>query len=107
MIVKIMNKKTMPATWLTENNVVYIGRPSPLGNPFIIGKDGTRDEVIAKYSKWLYHNAQTDHRIRSALDAILQLSKTNEVIHLVCWCAPYPCHGDVISMWLREHEKDN
>jgi len=24
----------------------YIGRPSKWGNPFEIGKDGTRDEVI-------------------------------------------------------------
>ena len=32
----------------------YIGRPSPLGNPFAIGRDGTRDEVIAKYREWLY-----------------------------------------------------
>ncbi|WP_129677783.1 DUF4326 domain-containing protein [Candidatus Chloroploca sp. Khr17] len=23
----------------------YIGRPSPLGNPFVIGRDGTRAEV--------------------------------------------------------------
>jgi hypothetical protein len=28
---------------------VYIGRPSKWGNPFQIGRDGTRDEVIAKY----------------------------------------------------------
>jgi hypothetical protein len=27
---------------------VYVGRPSKWGNPFVIGRDGTRDEVIAK-----------------------------------------------------------
>jgi len=27
---------------------VYIGRPSKWGNPFVIGKDGDREEVIAK-----------------------------------------------------------
>src|SRR5690554_3305781 len=32
---------------------VYIGRPSKWGNPFVIGKDGDRDEVIAKYRQWL------------------------------------------------------
>jgi Domain of unknown function (DUF4326) len=26
---------------------VYVGRPSKWGNPFAIGRDGTRDEVIA------------------------------------------------------------
>ena len=32
---------------------VYIGRPSVWGNPFVIGKDGSRDDVIAKYEAWL------------------------------------------------------
>ena len=30
---------------------VYIGRPSKWGNPFVIGRDGTRDEVIQKYEE--------------------------------------------------------
>jgi hypothetical protein len=32
---------------------VYVGRPSKWGNPFAIGHDGTRDEVIAKYRAWI------------------------------------------------------
>lgn len=32
---------------------VYIGRPSKWGNPFVIGKHGTRDEVIQRYREWL------------------------------------------------------
>lgn len=31
----------------------YVGRPSPLGNPFAIGRDGTRNEVVAAYREWL------------------------------------------------------
>jgi hypothetical protein len=27
---------------------VYVGRPSPLGNPFEIGRDGTREEDRAE-----------------------------------------------------------
>ena len=27
---------------------VYVGRPSRWGNPFVIGRDDSRDEVIAK-----------------------------------------------------------
>ena len=34
-------------------DAVYIGRGSPYGNPFVIGKDGTREQVIAKYEEWL------------------------------------------------------
>jgi hypothetical protein len=32
---------------------VNVGRPSGLGNPFVIGRDGGRDEVIEKYRVWL------------------------------------------------------
>jgi hypothetical protein len=32
---------------------VYVGRPSKWGNPFVIGRDGSRDEVIAKYHAWI------------------------------------------------------
>jgi Domain of unknown function (DUF4326) len=32
---------------------VYFGRPSKWGNPFAIGRDGTRDRVIAKYRAWI------------------------------------------------------
>jgi hypothetical protein len=32
---------------------VYVGRPSKSGNPLMIGRDGTRDEVIAKYRAWI------------------------------------------------------
>lgn len=31
----------------------YVGRPSALGNPFLVGRDGTREDVIARYRKWL------------------------------------------------------
>jgi len=31
----------------------YIGRPSKWGNSFVIGKDGTREEVVEKYRQWV------------------------------------------------------
>ena len=33
---------------------VLIGRPSIWSNPYVIGKDGTREEVIEKYRSWLW-----------------------------------------------------
>jgi hypothetical protein len=49
---RVLNKKRdgMPA------DAVYIGRPSKWGNPFVIGRDGTREQVIAKYRDWLVRN---------------------------------------------------
>ncbi len=32
---------------------VYVGRPSKWGNRFVVGRDGSRDEVIAKYRAWI------------------------------------------------------
>jgi hypothetical protein len=62
-------------------DAIYCGRPSIFGNPFVIGRDGTRAQVIEKYEAWLL--AQPD--------LVAQMpSLTGH--HLVCWCAPLPCH---------------
>jgi hypothetical protein len=65
---------------------VYIGRPTKWGNPYRIGPDGTRKEVIAKYRTWLLARPKLCVEARTALRGQ----------HLLCWCAPYPCHGDVL-----------
>lgn len=76
----------------------YIGRPSPLGNPFIIGRDGTRDEVIAKYRSWLWYKTSIDCKARDELNRLTDLYEENgNKLDLVCWCAPKACHGDVIA----------
>ena len=64
---------------------VYIGRPSKWGNPFEIGPDGTRAEVIEKYREWLLAQPEL-------------LSQLHELKGktLGCWCSPLPCHGDVL-----------
>lgn len=64
----------------------YIGRPTPYGNPFVIGKDGTREEVIAKFTEYVNQN--------EALQSLIQKNLRGK--DLVCFCAPLPCHGDVI-----------
>jgi hypothetical protein len=64
---------------------VYVGRPSKWGNPFVIGRDGTRDEVMAKYRDWILR--------QPALVAALHELRGK---HLVCWCAPGRCHAEVL-----------
>jgi hypothetical protein len=77
---KVYNKrdKNIPA------DAVYVGRPTKWGNPYVIGKDGTRDEVIAKYAQWLEFSGR-----------VLDLPELRGK-DLVCWCAPLACHGDVL-----------
>lgn len=65
---------------------VYIGRPGPFGNPFEIGKHGTREEVVEKYAEWVLTQPE--------LLAIIQTELKGKV--LGCWCAPELCHGDIL-----------
>ncbi len=66
---------------------VYIGRRrgSVWGNPYVIGKDGDRETVIRKYREYLLSNPTL----------LAQLPEL-EGKTLGCWCAPKPCHGDVL-----------
>jgi len=79
--------------WLTQQeDHIYIGRPSKWGNPFVIGKDGDRAEVVAKYEAWLAKQVTTGE---ITLDELAELSGKT----LVCFCKPYPCHGDVLAKY--------
>lgn len=69
----------------------YIGRPAkgaPLkwGNPFEIGPDGTRLEVIRKYYLWLVDQPTL----------VAAMKRELKGKDLVCFCTPKACHGDVI-----------
>jgi hypothetical protein len=68
-----------------DNYDLYIGRPSKWGNPFSIGKDGTRKEVIQKYREWIVSQ-------ENLLDSLSEL----EGKRLGCYCSPQACHGDVL-----------
>ena len=69
-------------------DAIYIGRGSPWGNPFVIGRDGPREEVIARFER----------EVLPKLDLSPLRGKS-----LVCFCAPKACHGDVL---LEAAEKD-
>lgn len=66
---------------------VYIGRPSKWGNPFAIGRDGTRAQVIAKYREWLLNQPELVRQAKEELRGKV----------LGCWCVPQDCHGDVLA----------
>ncbi len=72
-----------------EEYDVYIGRPGPWGNPFQIGVDGSRGDVIRKFREWIMEPGQKSLRERARRELAGQV--------LGCWCAPQPCHGDVLA----------
>lgn len=65
---------------------VYCGRPGKWGNPFVIGRDGTRAEVLTKYAKWL---KRRKHLIREAKEELLGK-------RCGCYCVPEPCHVEIL-----------
>lgn len=87
---KVLNKHAVGV----PTCATYIGRGSKWGNPFRIGPDGDRAAVISKHERWL---ADQHHLLR----AIDELRGRN----LVCFCAPLPCHGDLL-MWLTNASRD-
>jgi hypothetical protein len=74
-----------------EPHDVYIGRPSKWGNPFQIGKDGSREEVIDKYIQWLIEQPQLMASLNELRGKVLG-----------CWCSPQPCHGDILAELANE-----
>ena len=92
---------------------IYIGRAchglpqSKWANPFEIGKHGNREQVIDHFKRWLYATPEeragiiAEFKLRARryamgggplIDDIDELRRRD----LVCWCAPKPCHGDLL-----------
>ncbi|MCL8208655.1 MAG: DUF4326 domain-containing protein [Actinomycetia bacterium] len=66
--------------------LVRIDRATRWGNPFRIGRDGTRAEVIERYRAWILTQPELVAQLPSLRGKVL-----------ACWCAPQPCHGDVLA----------
>ena len=83
--------KTVAVNVKRDDYDIYMGRAMPgykgsaFANPFHIGKDGTRSEVIAKYKVWLLGQPE--------LLAQLELLRGKR---LGCWCKPRECHVDIL-----------
>ena len=73
-----------------HGNVVRIDRRSRWGNPFVLGRDGDRAQVIDLYREDLWR------RIRSGEIALEELAALAGKT-LACHCHPLPCHGEVLA----------
>ena len=86
---------------------VYIGREyhkdgvdlqqSKWHNPYIEGRDGTRQEVIEKFR---------DYIISKKPDLIASLPELKAKV-LGCHCSPKPCHGDILIELINNNEEKN
>jgi hypothetical protein len=74
-----------------------------LGNPFLVGRDGSRQEVIGTYRRWLWGRLQEPGSPQEReLGRLLELARAGELERL-CWCDPLPCHAEVV-LWLAGQE---
>ena len=87
-------KKTLVVHCKRAPYDVYIGRPSEWGNPFshlersaAAFRVATRKEAIEAYEKWLLEQPELVARVKRELRGKV----------LGCYCAPLPCHGDVLA----------
>lgn len=80
---------------------VYIGRGSGFGNPFVIGRDGTRAEVIAKFRLWF--GSADGESLRNRL----RRNFGHRSLVFGCHCKPEDCHGDVYVEYLESIKTEN
>lgn len=70
---------------------VLIDRTTKWGNPFVIGRDGDRTEVIEKFDEWFPQQPDL-------LNALRELEGKT----IGCHCHPLPCHGDTLVRYFRK-----
>lgn len=79
---------------------IYVGRRNQrlhlsqhvFANPFKLGEDGDRDEVLQKYEEWLKNWYRQDFVY---LDGELDRLRGKR---LGCYCQPLACHADLLAM---------
>lgn len=74
----------------------YVGRPSPLGNPFVVGRDGSREEVIAKYRRWLWARLQEPDSLQERELRWLLARNVAGDLELLCFSHPSPFYAKVV-----------
>lgn len=94
---------------------VYVGRRSSyrpqygenfseLGNPYTMPRY-TREDAIGAYDDWLRLRQKVQQLdvvgVAELVDVLISRVQAGENIALCCWCAPLPCHADIIKATLE------
>jgi hypothetical protein len=86
------------ASWRKPAGAVVVSRPSRWGNPFVVGRDGDREECVALYRRAL-EGGELSFTVDDARE---QLAGRD----LACWCAlDVPCHADVLLEIANRHTR--
>ena len=95
--IRILNKK------LVGDRGEYVGRPTPLGNPFKLEREADRERVIEQYELWLREQIEVwNPDVCHELNRLYRIARASGELELTCWCAPRRCHAEVIRQVLLE-----
>lgn len=94
---KVINHREKSTYQRLGWKIIYVGRPTILGNPFKSGRDGTRDEVCDAYMEHLRRSWRSNTQVRNKLKGIARLVESGQRIALQCYCHPKRCHADEIA----------
>lgn len=96
--------------------VFYVGRPSPLGNPFPTKRNSFSEKIytvadsLKLYKKWLWEKIKS--KDAAVLDALEEIAEAEEIT-LLCWCVDADgkgeCHARIIIEcveWLKNQQKE-
>jgi len=114
-MVKVVNVRDLDPTAYN----IYIGRSSSLskdlfeknpylidgtdlGNPIRLEGEHTREESIAAHREFFLKNVGSYEKLMSTLESIA----SKRTVCLACWCAPKPCHGDVIADYINNRIRE-
>ena len=108
-MIHVKNIRTFKAKDYPNAHVERIDRTTTLGNPYPIDKNNSREDVIELYRGYLNRARQRyvmtgDPSIWEDVKRLAKIAREKDVV-LLCWCAPQPCHGDVIKSaikWLNK-----
>lgn len=87
--------------WRMPDNAVKVDRSTPWGNPFVVGRDGTRAECVDLYTKMLagylaLASGPSLEEQKAARRYVFENLKKLRGKDLACWCRGSPCHADVL-----------
>lgn len=88
--------------WRIPENTVKVDRSTPWGNPWVVGKDGSRAECVEKYRRLLGGLATLTQKVgyveqRGYVIFVREHIKELHGKNLACWCPiGKPCHADVL-----------
>ena len=95
--------------WRLPDTAKNVARPSVFGNPFVVGRDGTREECVHLYAAMLGGLICLTSKVEVAKQEKLAAVVWENLDllagkDLACWCAldGKPCHADVLLALTNE-----